>query len=98
MKRDQDGVCPQSGRWGHEEAFVARRRRNGRRQYLLLQSWGPGVPSGPLTDDQPDFSFWIDEQPMASILGQRDTTTFSKHPGFKRRPLPASFRYSSDVA
>jgi hypothetical protein len=97
MHRDANGVCRQQGRWGHEEAFVGRRRRDGKREYLLLQSWGPGVPDGPLTDDQPDFSFWIAEDSMESILGQRDTLAFSAFPGFKRRPLPASFKYSDEV-
>jgi hypothetical protein len=68
MHRDQDGCCRQSGRWGHEQCCAGRRTRNGRRQYLLCQSWGANVPDGPTTDDQPDFSFWIDQDPMASIL------------------------------
>jgi len=91
MRRDQHGCCQQSGRWGHEQCCIGRRRRNGRREYLLGQSWGPNVPDGPLTDDQPDFSFWIDETAMASILSQRDFLAFSKFPGFERRPLPASW-------
>lgn len=97
MHRDQDGACQQSGRWGHEQCCAARRVRNGRRQYLLCQSWGPGVPDGPLTDDQPNFSFWIDEQAMASILGQKDFLAFSKAPDFVRRDVPSAFRYSSMV-
>jgi hypothetical protein len=91
MHRDQDGVCRQSGRWGHETTFVGRRRRNGRRQYLSLQSWGDGVPDGPRTDDQPSYSWWMDEDSMASILSQQDTLVFSKFPGFKKRPLPAAW-------
>jgi hypothetical protein len=91
MHRDADGACQQSGRWGHEQCCIGRRRRNSRRQYLLGQSWGPNVPDGPLTDDQPNFSFWIDETAMASILGQRDFLTFSKFPGFERRPLPSAW-------
>jgi hypothetical protein len=91
MHRDADGVCHQSGRWGHEQCCIGRRRRNGNRQYLLGQSWGPNVPDGPLTDDQPNFSFWIEEASMASILGQQDFLAFSKFPGFKRRPLPAAW-------
>ena len=88
MTRDADGVCRQQGRWGHEQCCAGRRRKNGRRQYLLLQSWGDGVPSGPLSDDQPSFSFWIDESSMADILGQRDFLAFSKFPGFESRVIP----------
>lgn len=98
MHRDQDGVCRQQGRWGHEECCAGRRTRNGRRQYLLLQSWGDQAPDGPTTDDQPLFSFWIDESAMADILSQRDFLAFSKFPGFDHRPIPSAFRYSSMVA
>lgn len=88
MTRDADGVCRQSGSWGHEQCCIGRRRRNGKRQYLLGQSWGDGVPDGPTTDDQPSWSFWIYEESMASILNQQDFLTFSKFPGFSVRPLP----------
>lgn len=97
MHRDQEGLCQQSGRWGHEQCCTGRRRRNGKRQYLLWQSWGPGVPDGPLTDDQPDFSFWITEESMADILGQRDFLAFSKFGGFEKRPLPSSWSYSDYI-
>jgi hypothetical protein len=97
MHRDQDGVCRQSGRWGHEQCCAARRTKNGRRQYLLCQSWGPGVPDGPTTDDQPDFSFWVDETSMADILGQRDFLAFSKFGGFESRPLPPAWTYSDYI-
>jgi hypothetical protein len=98
MHRNADGVCRSQGRWGHEEAIVARRTRNGRRQYLMLQSWGPNVPDGPLTDDQPDFSFWIDESDAADMLGQRDWVVFSGFGGFRKRPIPSVFKHSRMVA
>ncbi len=97
MHRDADGVCRQSGRWGHEQACTARRTKNGRRQYLLVQSWGDGVPDGPQTDDQPSWSFWIDEDSMASILAQKDFLAFSKFPGFERRPVPPQWSYEEFI-
>lgn len=97
MHRDADGACRQSGSWGHEQACVAKRTRNGRRQYLLLQSWGNNVPDGPTTDDQPSFSFWIDETAMASILAQRDFLAFSKFPGFEQRPIPTHWTYDEFI-
>lgn len=98
MHRDQDGVCRQSGRWGHEQCCIGRRTRNSRRQYCLGQSWGPNVPDGPTTDDQPNFSFWIDQDAMASILGQQDWLAFSSAPDFEKRDVPSEFKYSSMVA
>ncbi|WP_422932069.1 hypothetical protein [Singulisphaera sp. PoT] len=94
MTRNADGVCRQSGSWGHEQACVGKRTKNGRRQYLLVQSWGDQLPSGPLSDDQPSWSFWIDESSMASILSQNDFLTFAKFPGFERREPPASWTYA----
>lgn len=88
MTRDAEGVCRKSGRWGHEVMCGGKRTRNGRRQYLLVQSWGPGVPSGPTTDDQPDFSFWISDTDMQGILSQRDWLTFGLFGGFVKKDLP----------
>jgi hypothetical protein len=62
----------------------------------MLQSWGNQVPDGPLTDDQPLFSFWIDEAEFAAILAQRDFLAFSKFDGFVPRPLPSS--WTSEIA
>jgi hypothetical protein len=50
------------------------------------------VPDGPTTDEQPDFSFWIDERAMASILGQNDFLAFSKFGGFEQRVIPWTTR------
>lgn len=97
MHRDADGACRQSGSWGHEQACVARRRRNGRRQYLLAQSWGNNTPYGPTTDDQPSFSFWIDESAMADILAQRDFLAFSRFGGFEPRPVPTRWSYDEFI-
>lgn len=97
MTRDTDGMCRQSGRWGHEVCCIGKRVRAGQREYCLGQSWGPNVPSGPLVDDMPDFSFWINSQSMASILSQQDWLTFSGAPDFETRPLPASWSYEAYI-
>jgi hypothetical protein len=89
MHRDQDGVCHPQGSWPHCMSVSGRRTRNGRRQYLIDQSWGDNVPDGPQTDDQPSFSFWIDEAPMSHMLSARDSLAFSRFGGFERRPLPS---------
>jgi hypothetical protein len=97
LHRDQDGLCRQSGQWGHEQAVGARRTRNGQRQYLMLQSWGNTIPDGPTTDDQPLFSFWVDERDFTSILSQRDFLAFSLFPGFEKKPLPSRWTYQDYI-
>ncbi|MGE4195991.1 MAG: hypothetical protein AB7G11_02560 [Phycisphaerales bacterium] len=91
MTRNADGVCRPQGQWMHQMASVARRKRAGKRQYLIIQSWGPNVPDGPLTDDQPDFSFWIDDATFARMLAQQDSFAFSAFDGFPGRPLPSAW-------
>lgn len=95
MHRDADGVCRKQGRWGHEVGCSAKRTRNGRKQYLLDQSWGNNVPDGPTTDEQPSFSFWISAEDMAGILAQRDWLTFSLFSGFIKKDLPDRWSWES---
>lgn len=97
MTRDANGVCYESGSWGHEECIAGCRQRAGNWEYCMLQSWGPNVPDGPCTDDQPDFSFWIVESAAASILSQEDFYTFSGAAGFKKRVIPDSWKYSDFI-
>lgn len=97
MTRDANGMCRQSGRWGHEVCCIGKRVRAGNREYCLGQSWGKNVPSGPLVDDMPDFSFWINSQSMQSILSQQDWFTFSGAPNFETRPLPESWTYEAYI-
>jgi hypothetical protein len=76
--------------------FVAGRRKleGTRTQYLVCQSWGPTMPSGPLTDDQPEFSFWVDARTIAGMLAQDDSFAFSRFQGFAGRALPKRWRFS----
>jgi hypothetical protein len=97
MTRDANGMCRRSGRWGHETCFVGKRTRNGQREYLMCQSWGPNVPSGPCVDDQPDYSWWMTADEAANILGQQDWLTFSGGPQFEVRPLPSTWTYSQYI-
>lgn len=87
LTRDFDGLCQPHGHWGHQMALVGIRRRNGRRHVLILQSWGPTVPSGPLTDEQPSFSFWADESVVASMLAVQDSWAYSTFEGFPAAKL-----------
>ena len=94
MTRDSTGLCKPHGSWSHCMSIGGRRYRNSRRNYLIMQSWGDNVPDGPLIDDQPSFSFWIDEKVMASMLADKDSFAFSKFGGFEQRTPPASWTYS----
>jgi hypothetical protein len=94
MTRDADGVCQPSGSWAHCMFISARREKNGRVQYCICQSWGPRTPGGPLSDDQPPFSFWADGGVIARMIGGRDSLAFAKFSGFVARPIPAHWTYA----
>jgi hypothetical protein len=92
MHRDEHGFCTPSGRWGHC-MLLCGLRFGSRPGACVFQSWGAGVPSGPLDLDQPDNSFWVDRAPIERILGEGDSWALSRSPFFVERPLPASWRY-----
>jgi hypothetical protein len=93
MTRDADGFCAARGSWAHC-MLIAGKRVTGRPGYLICQSWGPNVPSGPLALDQPNFSFWAEPRTIARMLAQRDSFAFSKFAGYPGRPLPAHWTYN----
>jgi hypothetical protein len=94
MTRDADGVCQPQGSWAHCMFISARRERNGKVQYCICQSWGPKTPGGPLSDDQPPFSFWADSRVVARMIAGEDSLAFSKFSGFVARPVPARWTYA----
>jgi hypothetical protein len=91
MTRDQDGFVRRKGHWGHCMCCAGYRskKETGRDGFLILQSWGPQTPDGPLALDQPSFSFWIEPQDMATILSEGDSFAISGSPGFGAKSLPA---------
>jgi hypothetical protein len=91
LTRDQDGFCAVSGTWGH--CMVIAGVRFDRPGACILQSWGPGVPSGPTALGQPDWSFWIDQSVVEAILNEGDSWALSKAPAFKARELPSTWKY-----
>lgn len=88
MVRDSTGKCSPKGHWGHCMGISGVRTQGGKRQFLIDQSWGSDTPSGPLADDQPPFSFWIDEPVMASMLREEDSWALSAYAGFPGNKLP----------
>jgi hypothetical protein len=97
MTRDASGACTASGTWQHCMSVVGMRTQSAKAEFLICQSWGPNVPSGPLMDDQPDFSFWCSSATMARILAQGDSFAFSKFTGFPGRPLPSAWSYGTFI-
>lgn len=87
MSRDRDGCCAPSGRWDHCMHITA--YDPGKQRYLIVQSWGPGTPSGPLYLDQPDYSFWADAAVVENrIFGAGDSWALFRAPDFARRSIP----------
>lgn len=89
MTRDADGFCRLQGRWGHCMGVAGYRADQGG-GFLVLQSWGPNQPSGPLALDQPTWSFWCHSEDMARIIAEGDSDTLSSSPGFAPRSLPGA--------
>ncbi|MBV8221990.1 MAG: hypothetical protein JO293_01355 [Candidatus Eremiobacteraeota bacterium] len=86
LERDSQGFCSPRGTWGHC-MFIAGVRFD-RKGALIVQSWGPTLPSGPLDLDQPSFSFWAERPVIESILAAGDSWALSRAAEFVKRPLP----------
>ena len=74
--RDSDGFCSPRGSWPHC-MFVVGRRSEGRKGYLIQNSWGAYI-KGDSDDsnkykDQPDGSFYIEPSVMLRILKAGDS-------------------------
>jgi hypothetical protein len=93
LTRDEQGFCPLSGTWGH--CMLIAGVRFDRPGACILQSWGQGVPSGPIALDQPDWSFWADRTALEAILAEGDSWAISKAAGFVSRPLPPRWKYDA---
>ena len=90
MRRDADGVVRRSGRWGHQMAIGGKRKRNGRTQFRVFQSWGDscsGPDPGIIHPAISACSWWAVEEDIAVIIAQGDTWAFSDIAGFAPRRL-----------
>ncbi len=96
--RDSNGVCYARGSWAHCLSWGGRRLRDGKVEYLIFQSWGASQPGGPLSDDQPVFSFWAPAATFSSMLRAQDSFAFSAFGGFEVRPLPPHWTWSDLAA
>ncbi len=93
LTRDSDGFCEAQGTWGH--CMVIGGIRFDRPGACILQSWGPDMPTGPTALGQPSWSFWAEQDVIASILAEGDSWALSKTAGFSTRDLPSAWKYSA---
>lgn len=84
--RDRDGFCSAQGSWSHCMCILGK-RNEGRKGYLILNSWGNYV-SGPKYKDQPDGSFYAEPAVVARMLRANDSYALSCQTGFPRVWLP----------
>ena len=90
MARGPHGECQPRGRWAHAMSVAA--FDPDLERYLIVQSWGPDTPSGPLYLDQPTFTFWVDAGVVErNILTAGDSWGLFAAPDFKPRKLPSEF-------
>ena len=59
MTRDRDGFCKPSGSWAHYHVRSGV-RATPRKGFDYNQSWGAGVPSGPILEGCPGNCFGVD--------------------------------------
>ncbi|MGE3820971.1 MAG: hypothetical protein AB7I30_16285 [Isosphaeraceae bacterium] len=92
LERDGDGFCRPKGSWMHCMLFVGIRAGD-RPGACILQSWGPDVPSGPLSLDQPSYSFWADRRVVERMLSQQDSWSLSSFDGYPGQVIPDHWTY-----
>ncbi len=88
-QRDKDGVCRPGGTWSHSMSVVGRRTTdNGRKLFLIWNSWGDDWASGPYREDMPFGSFWADYAVVDKMLRSGDSFAYSELDGFPARSIP----------
>ena len=92
MTRDANGFCRPQGTWMHA-MLIAGVRADDKPGFLIVQSWGENVPSGPTTLDQPNYSFWAERRVVDRMLGQRDSFAISGFDGYPSQRLPDRWNY-----
>lgn len=80
-KRDADGFCYAGGTWAHQ-MFVGAYRAD-KKAFLVFNSWGPNMPTGPKSLGQPDGTFWITWKDMQRITSSGECYALSGFDGYK---------------
>lgn len=84
--RDAQGFLPRGKAWGHAMCVTA--IRHDREGGLIQNSWGASWCTGPKwPDDQPDGSFWADQENIVAALQQGDCWAVGGIDGFAWREL-----------
>lgn len=84
--RDRQGFARPQGRWEHAMCIVGVDNQHERRCVCISNQWGPNWISGPKRHDQPDGTFWVDEEIVDRMLNQGEA--FSPR-GFKGYGKPS---------
>lgn len=88
--RDADGFVKASGSWSHCTAILGRVTVNGRKGFLLMNSWGEGVHKGPKGGKNiPDSGcFFVEYATADRMFKEGDAIAFSDAVGFPAKKLP----------
>lgn len=86
--RDKDGFIKPSGSWAHAMVFGGV-WDDEKRPGLLLdnKSWTDGWVKGPLPDDIPEGTAWVDAEVCDGMLRQKDSFAYSQYEGYPAQDL-----------
>lgn len=87
MRRDENGICEAQGSWAHCMVIIGAILVNGQIIFIIRQSWGANVPSGPTIKNMPNCSFGARESVVQRMFGARDSYALSGIPGFPAGPF-----------
>lgn len=87
MSRDANGVCQAQGNWGHCMCIIGGFLVSGQLIFVIMQSWGQNVPSGPTIKRMPDNSFGANENVVARMFRAGDSYALTSVPGFPANDL-----------
>jgi hypothetical protein len=95
FKRDANGFCYSGGTWPHQmvcAGFVLDAAGPGVHGFLILQSWGEVMPSGPKPDWMPPCGFLITWRDMQRIVEQGTCFAVSNFNAFPAQDVPLFIR------
>jgi hypothetical protein len=88
VPRDSNGICRRAGSWNHQMALWGAIDSDGHDTFVIVQSWGPGQPTGAQPFKIPSFCFRALASDIQAILDQGDTWGYRLFPGYERAALP----------